>query len=55
MENVKDVIAKNLVLLRRSHKLTQQQLGERINYSDKAVSRWEHGNAARYRNALQNM
>jgi transcriptional regulator with XRE-family HTH domain len=43
MENVKDVIAKNLVLLRRSHKLTQQQLGERINYSDKAVSRWEHG------------
>lgn len=43
MRNVKDVIAKNLAELRRDHKLTQQQLADKLNYSDKAVSRWEHG------------
>ena len=42
MENVKEIIAKNLVELRRSHKLTQQALAEKLNYTDKAVSRWEH-------------
>ncbi len=43
MDNTKQIIAKNLAELRRAHKLTQQQLGERINYSDKAISRWERG------------
>ena len=42
MENVKEVIAKNLQELRREHKMTQQDLAARLNYSDKAVSRWEH-------------
>ncbi len=42
MENIKEIIAKNLVELRRSRKLTQQELAQRLNYSDKAVSRWEH-------------
>ncbi len=42
MDNVKEIIAKNLVELRRSHKLTQQALAEKLNYTDKAVSRWEH-------------
>lgn len=38
-ENVKE----NLIRLRREHKLTQLELSERINYSDKAISRWENG------------
>ena len=42
MENVKEIIAKNLVELRKSRKYTQQQLAEKLNYSDKAISRWEH-------------
>ncbi len=42
MENVKEIIAKNLVDLRKSKRMTQQDLAEKINYSDKAVSRWEH-------------
>lgn len=42
MENIKEIIAKNLVELRKSKKLTQQQLAEKLNYSDKAISRWEH-------------
>jgi len=42
MENVKEIIAKNLVYLRKKSKMTQQQLAEKLNYSDKAISRWEH-------------
>ena len=41
-ESVKEIIASNLASLRKEHKLTQQQLAEKINYSDKAVSRWEN-------------
>jgi transcriptional regulator with XRE-family HTH domain len=43
MNNVKETIAKNLAELRKSHKFTQQTLAEKLDYSDKAVSRWEHG------------
>ena len=42
MENVKEIIAKNLTELRKSHKMTQSALAEKLNYSDKAISRWEH-------------
>ncbi len=42
MESVKEIIAANLTELRKKHKLTQQQLAEKLNYSDKAISRWEH-------------
>lgn len=43
MSSVKEIIAKNLTELRKSHKLTQQTLAEKLNYSDKAISRWERG------------
>lgn len=42
MDNIKEIIAKNLVELRKKHKLTQQALAEKLNYTDKAISRWEH-------------
>ena len=42
MENIKEIIAGNLVALRKSKRMTQQELAEKLNYSDKAVSRWEH-------------
>ena len=42
MENVKEIIADNLVALRKSRRMTQQELAEKLNYSDKAISRWEH-------------
>lgn len=41
MEDLKLVFARNLVALRRKEKLTQAELAEKINYSDKAVSKWE--------------
>ena len=43
MTDVKSVVAENLAQLRRTHGLTQMQLAEKFNYSDKAVCRWERG------------
>ena len=41
MEDIKPIIAKNITALRQNAKLTQIELAERLNYSDKAVSKWE--------------
>lgn len=45
MENseIKQNIAHNISELRKSAKLTQLELAEKLNYSDKAISRWERG------------
>lgn len=43
MKDVKAVVAENLAQLRKAHGLTQAQLAEKFNYSDKAICRWEHG------------
>ena len=43
MENLSFIIAKNLSSLRKKNKLTQVQLAEMLNYSDKAISKWEKG------------
>lgn len=43
MKDVKSIVAKNLTTLRKNKGLTQAELAEQFNYSDKAVSRWEHG------------
>lgn len=43
MRDLHTVIAENLTALRKSSGLTQAQIAERLDYSDKAVSRWERG------------
>ncbi len=43
MKDIKAIVAENLTSLRKSHGLTQAQLAEKFNYSDKAICRWEHG------------
>ena len=43
MEKLNFIIAKNLSELRRKNKLTQLEVAEKLNYSDKAVSKWEQG------------
>lgn len=43
MEDIKPIIAKNITALRQEHKMTQIELAEKLNYSDKAVSKWERG------------
>ena len=37
-------IGKNLTRLRKMANLTQLELAEKLNYSDKSVSKWEQGN-----------
>ncbi|MBR5540472.1 MAG: helix-turn-helix transcriptional regulator [Clostridia bacterium] len=41
MEQLKDVFAGNLIRLRTDAGITQAQLAETLNYSDKSVSKWE--------------
>ena len=43
MTDLKQIFAANLQSLRQSNGLTQTELGEKLNYSDKAVSKWERG------------
>lgn len=43
MENIREIIKENLIKLRKSNKLTQVELAKKLNYSDKAISRWENG------------
>lgn len=43
MENIKETVRQNLIRLRKSKKLTQIELSQKIGYSDKAISRWETG------------
>ena len=43
MESKKMNFTDNLIKLRKQHGYTQQSLAEKLNYSDKAVSKWERG------------
>ncbi len=45
MDDIKTTISKNITELRIQAHLTQLQLAEMLNYSDKAVSKWERGEA----------
>lgn len=42
-EQLKSIIAGNIADLRRAHKMTQLDLAEKLNYTDKAISKWERG------------
>ena len=43
MDEIKLIIARNITDLRRKNNMTQAELAERLNYSDKAISKWERG------------
>ncbi len=43
MVELKQIIAENIASLRRDSGMTQADLAEKLNYSDKAVSKWERG------------
>lgn len=43
MNDIKLTIAKNIAELRQKNGMTQLELADRLNYSDKAVSKWERG------------
>ena len=43
MKNIREIIGENLAELRKGAKLTQLELAEKFNYSDKSISKWEKG------------
>lgn len=43
MQDIKFTIAKNIQKLRQEKGMTQLELAEKLNYSDKTVSKWERG------------
>lgn len=45
MNDIKQTIANNMTGYRKKAGLTQQQLADKLNYSDKAVSKWERAEA----------
>lgn len=42
-EEIKNNFAKNIKELRERNKMTQQELGNALGYSDKSISKWEKG------------
>lgn len=45
LSELKLVSASNIIRLRTQAGMTQAELGERLNYSDKTISKWERGEA----------
>lgn len=45
MENLQEIVGKNLASLRKAKGLTQIELAAAIHYSDKSISKWELGYA----------
>lgn len=43
MKSLEEIVARNLAELRKARGLTQLEVAERFNYTDKSVSKWEHG------------
>lgn len=43
MSNIREVVSNNILKLRKANNLTQIELAKKVNFSDKAVSRWEKG------------
>lgn len=41
--DVKLIISKNIIKYRKKMGLTQLELAEKLNYSDKTLSKWERG------------
>ena len=46
MEDIKSIIAKNIADLRQSNNMTQLELAEKLNYSDKTISKWERAESS---------
>jgi transcriptional regulator with XRE-family HTH domain len=55
LEDIKSIIAENIVRLRHRSGMTQIGLAEKLNYSDKAVSKWERGESIPDISVLKNI
>ena len=43
IEELKTIVANNIATYRKAKGLTQAELAEKLNYSDKSISKWERG------------
>ena len=43
MKDIKKTIGQQITALRTANKMTQAELAEQLNYSDKSISKWERG------------
>ena len=43
LSDLKLISASNIINLRTAHGMTQAELGAKLNYSDKTISKWERG------------
>lgn len=55
LNELKLISASNIITLRTNEGMTQAELGARLNYSDKTVSKWERGEAVPDALALMNI
>lgn len=55
MTDTKSKVAKNITELRILHNMTQMELGEKLNYSDKTISKWERAESSPDLSALVEM
>ena len=55
MEDIKRIIANNIIELRVEAGMKQADLAEKIHYSDKSVSKWERAEAAPDAAVLRNI
>ncbi len=46
MQDIKSTVAKNITELRLASGMTQMELAEKLNYSDKTVSKWERAESS---------
>ena len=46
MEDIKSIVAKNIAELRLLNNMTQMELAEKLNYSDKTISKWERAESS---------
>ena len=46
MEDIKSIVAENIAELRVLNNMTQMELAEKLNYSDKTISKWERAESS---------
>lgn len=46
MDDIKSIVAKNITELRLLNNMTQMELAEKLNYSDKTISKWERAESS---------
>ena len=46
MDDIKSIVAKNMTELRVTNNMTQLDLAEKLNYSDKTISKWERAESS---------